>query len=142
MTSPTASMSTERVLADFIGAWEITREVSPAQGPRATFAGQGVWTPFEAGAEYAEIGVLTMSGAAPMTAERRYVWGGDLSVYFDDGRFFHRVPAGGGATTHFCDPDRYDVEYDFADWPVFTVSYAVRGPRKDYVMRSQYRRTG
>ncbi|MEO9685293.1 MAG: DUF6314 family protein [Tateyamaria sp.] len=131
-------MSIERCLADFIGAWDIARKIVPAHGPSAEFAGQGVWTPTATGAEYAETGVLTMPGATPMTAERRYVWGQDLSVYFDDGRFFHRVPACGGTATHFCDPDTYGVEYDFEGWPTFTVSYAVHGPRKDYVMRSTY----
>ena len=131
-------MSTKRSLADFIGAWDITRDIIPANGPRAVFAGQGVWTVSATGADYAETGILTLPDAAPMTAERRYVWGHDLSVYFDDGRFFHRVPAHGGPTTHFCDPDTYDVSYDFAEWPAVAVSYTVYGPRKDYVMHSQY----
>jgi hypothetical protein len=140
-------MATERVLEDFIGVWEITREVIEGTGARARFAGQAVWTATGHGAHYAETGVLRLESAPPMTAERRYVWHPDLSVYFEDGRFFHRVPASGGQATHFCDPDTYDVDYDFSDWdfsdwPQFRLSYVVRGPRKDYTLRSHYRRVG
>lgn len=138
MILPMVFMPTERVLADFIGVWEITREIVPTVGPRGAFTGRGVWSAADTGAHYCETGVLQLQGAAPMTAERRYRWGADLSIYFEDGRFFHRVPKAGGAATHFCDPDTYDVTYDFGAWPTFAVAYAVRGPRKDYVMRSQY----
>ena len=131
-------MPIERVLADFIGVWDIAREVIPAQGPRAQFAGQGTWSVTPNGAEYVERGVLHMPGSPPMTAERRYLWAHDLSVAFEDGRFFHQVPAGGGRASHFCDPDTYEVRYDFAAWPAFTVNYEVSGPRKDYVMVSRY----
>ena len=131
-------MQTERKLADFLGQWQITREVTPAHGPRATFAGQAEWRAATGGAQYSETGVLQMPGAPPMTAERRYVWGDDLAVQFEDGRFFHHVPPRGGQATHFCDPDTYVVDYDFADWPEFSVTYTVTGPRKDYVMHSRY----
>lgn len=138
MTSPTLSMPTERRLADFLGRWVIAREIIPAEGPGASFSGHGEWRPFSGGAEYIETGVLHLQGAAPMTAERRYIWGADLSVRFEDGRPFHDVPPGGGQASHFCDPDTYVVQYDFADWPAFVVRYDVKGPRKDYVMISRY----
>jgi hypothetical protein len=73
-------------------------------------------------------------------AERRYLWSADLSVWFEDGRFFHNVPPHGGPTAHWCDPDQYDGQYDFADWPAFRVTWRVRGPRKDYRMETLYRR--
>lgn len=73
-----------------------------------------------------------------MTASRVYLWKADLSVWFDDGRYFHTVPAQGGATDHWCDPDQYDVRYDFAEWPDFRVTWRVEGPRKSYTMVSDY----
>ena len=133
-------MPTERRLADFLGRWEITRTITPADGPPASFTGHGTWRAEAAGAIYTETGVLQLHGAAPMTAERKYLWDDDLSVRFEDGRPFHTVPADGGQATHFCDPDTYHVTYDFSDWPAFTVRYDVTGPRKDYVMISRYQR--
>jgi len=81
-----------------------------------------------------------MPGQVPMTAVRRYIWQPDLTVWFDDGRFFHQVPGRGGQTQHWCDPDMYKVAYDFTHWPQFQVTWEVSGPRKDYRMVSQYTR--
>jgi hypothetical protein len=75
-----------------------------------------------------------------MLAERRYVWHPDLSVHFDDGRFFHKIPQEGGATDHWCDPDSYEGCYDFSKWPDFGVTWRVTGPRKSYRMHSLYKR--
>ena len=75
-----------------------------------------------------------------MQAERRYLWREDLTVWFEDGRFFHQVPAEGGETGHWCDPDQYDVTYHFNDWPDFQVVWRVKGPAKDYRMVSHYTR--
>ena len=81
---------------------------------------------------------MTLEGHSPMQAERRYFWADDLSVFFEDGRFFHRVPAVGGQTDHWCQPDRYHGTYDFTEWPQFNVKWDVNGPRKDYRSATQY----
>ncbi|SLN36515.1 hypothetical protein PEL8287_01732 [Roseovarius litorisediminis] len=130
----------ERKLADFAGNWRLERKISQADGTRAVFLGQADWQPKDDGLLCVEIGVLTLPGQAQMQAERRYFWSEDLSVYFDDGRFFHKVPALGGETGHWCDPDQYDGCYDFGDWPVFRVTWRVKGPKKDYKMISAYER--
>jgi uncharacterized protein DUF6314 len=136
-------MPIERVLRDFEGSWIIARRIVTQPGDHvALFDGTGIWVPENGGLAYAETGILTMEGAPPMTATRRYRWESDLSVHFDDGRFFHRVPPAGGQTAHFCDPDSYDVVYDFGAWPMFDVTWTVNGPRKSYVMTSHYRRSG
>jgi hypothetical protein len=143
-----------RVLGDFAGTWDILRHIRPSLGATAPtaasaeptrFEGRAVWTPDQGGLAYIERGTLTLPGAAPMTAERRYRWTADLSVYFDDGRFFHSVPAGGGATAHWCDPDSYAGRYDFSAWdagdrPAFEVTWRVQGPRKNYSMHSRFTR--
>jgi hypothetical protein len=95
-------MPSDRSLGDFLGRWDITRKIVPSQGPHADFSGQGVWRAATGGAAYRETGLLNVQGAAPMTAERGYFWGDDLAVLFEDGRFFHQVPPGGGRATHFC----------------------------------------
>ena len=128
-----------RDLADFIGRWVIEREIVHAGAPPAQFVGQAEWTATTGGADYFETGVLKLAGHSDMQAERRYRWDNDLNVYFDDGRFFHQVPALGGGTEHWCDPDDYKVAYDFDHWPQWSARWAVQGPRKNYVMTSRYR---
>ena len=131
---------TERALADFEGRWSLQRHITHDAAAPARFVGQAVWSPHDGGMTYRETGVLTIEGAPPMPSERRYWWAPDLSVYFDDGRFFHRVPALGGDTAHWCDPDQYEVRYTFDLWPEFQVEWQVSGPRKSYRMHSSYSR--
>ena len=89
-----------------------------------------------------EAGVLeTAQGRFEGT--RRYVWSetkGRLDVYFEDMRPFHSVPLRVEApqTTHLCPPDRYEVHYDFANWPEWQSVWYVEGPRKDYVMTNRF----
>ncbi|MCV3271179.1 DUF6314 family protein [Roseobacter sinensis] len=136
----TMAEAQRRRLADFEGAWELTREIRHDAGAQAVFAGEAIWIPDEAGLLYRETGTLTVPGGAPMQAERRYLWRAGLRVYFEDGRFFHQVPATGGTAEHWCDPDAYTVCYDFSDWPAFSTVWRVEGPRKRYEMSSRYRR--
>jgi len=129
-----------RELSDFEGRWRLSRVIRPAQGPEARFEGMAVWRPARGGMAYEERGTLHLEGQREMQAERRYFWDRSLDVYFDDGRFFHRVPASGGTAHHWCDPDQYDVTYDFSGWPAFEAVWCVKGPRKDYEMISRYTR--
>ncbi len=131
---------TPRELSDFEGRWTLTRQVFHANAPDARFEGEAVWTPDAAGLAYEETGRLIVNGHAPMSTSRRYNWRAGLDVYYEDGRFFHSVPPLGGRAQHWCDPDDYVVEYDFADWPQFSADWRVKGPRKDYRMLSRYSR--
>lgn len=133
-------MTTDRVLADFSGTWEIARTITPHSGPVARFEGTACWVPSAQGLDCVETGTLRVEGTRPMQAERRFAWAPDLSVYFDDGRFFHKIPPRGGRTQHFCDPDTYVGTYDFSTWPDFCVTWDVQGPRKDYQMFSVFKR--
>ncbi len=95
------------------------------------------------GLSYFETGKLTLPGHAPFTAERRYRWcevDGLVSVEFEDGRFFHSFDATTPEAQHWCDPDTYQVRYMFDEWPVWTSTWRVSGPRKDYEMVSSYQR--
>lgn len=134
-------MAAERCLADFAGSWALTRRIlSPGQAD-ARFEGTAVWAEAAAGRlAYEETGTLTLAGHPPMHSTRRYVWDAALGVWFDDGRFFHTVPPGGGRATHWCDPDYYVVDYRFDDWPAFEVTWQVTGPRKDYASVTRYTR--
>ena len=124
-------------LAEFIGEWSLEREIVQADGLHGHFSGRAWWHPEGDGALYEERGEMVLP-TGRFAAERRYRWESDLSVWFDDGRFFHQVPEAGGETGHWCDPDQYDVCYDFSRWPLWLVRWQVRGPRKDYVMVSRY----
>ena len=129
-----------RVLSDFLGTWSISRRIVLADMPDAHFNGSAVWTANTEGALYHEVGQLQIAGQATMNSERKYLWTKDLFVYFDDDRFFHTVPSEGGGAEHWCDPDRYMVTYDFAKWPVWRVKWRVIGPKKNYIMTSDYKR--
>ncbi|MDW3225601.1 MAG: DUF6314 family protein [Paracoccaceae bacterium] len=130
-----------RVLADFAGTWQLDRKIAHGDGTQARFQGTALWDGDDRGLDYLETGHLQMGQGPQMQAERRYRWAPDLDVYFDDGRFFHRVPALGGRASHWCDPDTYDVTYDFGAWPCFTAVWQVRGPKKSYKMHSFYERS-
>ncbi len=129
-----------RTLRDFEGIWRLERRIVPVDGPSARFEGTAQWSGSETGLAYREEGQMLLEGHAPLHAERRYNWTQDLSVYFEDGRFFHQVPEEGGEAVHWCDPDRYTLNYAFQDWPDFSVFWHVQGPRKDYHAHSRYTR--
>ncbi|MGH1413029.1 MAG: DUF6314 family protein [Pelagimonas sp.] len=125
-------------LSDFLGSWSLERDIQHADGNQAQFHGQATWTADRDGANYLETGELVMPGQGVFRSERRYRWDRDLRVFFDDGRYFHTVPALGGETAHWCDPDQYDASYNFENWPHWSCQWRVRGPRKDYEMTSRY----
>ncbi len=130
-----------RTLNDFEGAWTLRRFITHASGAEAEFRGTATWTPDDQGRlRCSEDGLLKVGQGAPVTARQTYLWEDGLRVHFSDGRFFHTVPASGGDASHWCDPDQYDGAYDFSDWPKWTVTWRVLGPRKDYTMRSAYSR--
>jgi hypothetical protein len=139
-----------RSLSNFIGTWTISREIDDLRAKsQAQLHGTCV---FERSANgdviQFEQGQIIMPGMAhPIAAERRYIWRAHethIGVYFADGRFFHSIdpsidhPEAG----HDCDPDRYDVRYDFSACSgatsSFTSRWQVSGPRKDYVSVTKF----
>ena len=130
----------QRVLNDFAGRWTVDREIIPLRGAPGRFSGRAIWHPDGDGLLYEEQGTLVLDGQPPMAAHRRYHWHPDLWITFEDGRRFHQVPACGGTSTHWCDPDSYEACYDFTGWPGFRVTWQVSGSRKDYRMISRYLR--
>lgn len=132
--------------AAFAGRWTIARIFEVRRGgPDGRFDGTATFAPLGSDSlRYDEIGVLRLTGATPMRAERAYVWrfaGEGVAVTFADGRPFHRfVPAAVAlGTDHACGDDLYRVTYGFADWPGWSSCWTVTGPRKDYTMTTRYR---
>lgn len=131
-------------LGDFEGVWQLSRRIEQQNAPHAELHGSAVLRPDAHGLCYDETGLLRVGDQPPVTAERRYLWrsgpGAEIEVLFADGRAFHRIDPADPQDSHWCDPDRYEVQYDFSRWPRWTSIWHVRGPRKDYVMTSEYRR--
>ena len=137
---------TQRVpqqLSDFAGTWALQRRIEDRkQGQVLLGQGQAVLQWQGAQLIYDEELVLELPGG-PISGTRRYLWqarGRGIDVLFADGRFFHHITLGAGASadTHHCDPDLYRGSYGFSDWPVWTACWQVSGPRKDYVMQSTF----
>lgn len=130
--------ATERVLSDFEGRWTFERVVEHAGGDRAKVTGTATFTRVGTVLVQDEVGQMSINGARPFSATRRYLWREGLEMRFEDGRFFHIVPASGGTAEHWCDPDHYAVRYDFSLWPNWTAVWTVRGPHKNYRMVTRY----
>lgn len=131
----------------FLGCWELTRQIEDAKAKStARFEGRASVRARDSGWLYHEEGKLHLAHGAPLHAERRYLWlpvGQGIDISFEDGRFFHRMELSSAQESseaaHWCDPDQYDVRYDFSGWPVWQSTWKVTGPRKNYVMQSRYR---
>lgn len=133
-------------LADFLGEWRINREIVEKDGAVHRLSGSAQFSPEPDGMLYQEDGVLLTDTGAKLTASRVYHWregaGGRIQVVFEDGRDFHIFDPDDTtpAADHWCDPDTYHVSYNFAAWPQWSSMWSVSGPRKDYRMKTQYRR--
>jgi hypothetical protein len=130
--------------AAFEGEWKITRVIHDRTGgPEGRFAGVGRFTRAPWGLRYAEEGELLLGEAPAMRATREYRWvfgEAGVEVFFADGRFFHAFGLDSAEAEHLCGEDLYRVTYDFWRWPHWEAVWDVRGPRKDYAMRSVYAR--
>ncbi|MDV7143922.1 DUF6314 family protein [Tropicimonas sp. TH_r6] len=133
-------------LTDFEGSWQMEREIDDRRaGETLRLTGRAVLVRARGGLDYTEHGRLTLGDGQVVEAERRYHWraeDGGVAVDFPDGRFFHAFALAGAPPLahHFCDPDSYDVRYNFVDWPLWRARWRVTGPRKDYLMETRYRR--
>jgi len=132
-----------RQLSEFEGVWQLSRQIEDARaGLSGHLQGEVRFEQGQGGLIVTERGQLTYGLGAPLQAERRYVWrseAGGIAVFFNDERPFHWFSAEETNARHDCPPDLYHVQYDFSAWPVWTASWQVTGPRKDYVMTSRYR---
>lgn len=131
-------------LADFEGAWVLERRIVHEDALDAQFRGSARFRPEGGGLLYEEKGILKVAGQRPVSAQQRYFWregqGGVIEVLFDDGHAFHMIDPARPQDTHWCDPDSYEVSYEFGHWPDWIAVWNVRGPRKAYRMVSTYRR--
>ncbi|SNR27173.1 DUF6314 family protein [Puniceibacterium sediminis] len=131
-------------LHDFVGHWSLRRDIDDRRAGQAAIAtGQAVLSPGPQGLVYDEEIILQLPGQKPLEGRRRYLWRAvtdGIAVCFDDGRSFHTIALGTAAPddAHWCDPDHYEVTYDFAGWPCWRSVWTVSGPRKSYRMETAY----
>ena len=137
-------MWTSPGLADFVGAWRLSRWIDDRKvGATGRLTGQAVFRWAGEGLVYEETGALSYGGAAPVTTRQSHLWegaAGRIVIRFEDGRPFHEFPLGEAApeADHHCTPDLYRVRYGFGDWPCWSARWEVIGPRKDYTLMSRY----
>lgn len=133
-------------LAALEGRWSMARVIDHEDGRRDHFEGVCVFHRSGQRLIQDEDGVLVPGGGGTsLKATRRYIWsaGGDrIDVAFGDMRPFHSVPFGveSHETTYLCPPDRYQVSYDFNDFPNWVTVWSVEGPRKAYRMETRFSR--
>lgn len=134
-----------RSAADFEGEWRVARDIEDRLGGvPGRFEGIARFMAEPWGLAYAEEGELRLGGGASLRATRAYRWilgAQGVEVFFSDGRYFHGFRWDSAGAEHLCGDDLYRVQYGFQRWPDWTADWDVRGPRKDYRMRSTYRRT-
>ena len=133
-------------LADFSGHWRLSRRIEAGSASTATLDGTAKFAGSARGLEYLEAGMLRIAGQNPVAAERRAIWvlaGSAISVLFADGRAFHRFDGADPepVVRHDCAPDLYLGQYDFRDWPDWSLTWQVSGPHKAYRTVSTFRRT-
>lgn len=133
---------------DFEGRWLLDRRIEDAKAGQVLLA-SGTALLHGGGQDwiYNEELQLSVPGQPAMTATRRYLWqavAGAVVIRFEDGKHFHRLGLGQETASdhHDCPPDSYDAEYDFSEWPCWSVTWRVSGPRKSYVMRTRLSRAG
>lgn len=96
---------------------------------------------------YREEGVLTALSGQVSSVYRNYIYryeNGQISVYFEDNRPFHTLhfsqnhyPASASGR-HHCGCDVYDAVYTFFSEGNFKLFYAVKGPKKDYTITTDF----
>ena len=133
-------------LADFWGRWTISRRIEDRHARQiGHLSGTVLFAWNSSVLIYTEAGELRLPDQPGLATQREYLWqaeGSSVNVSFPDGTPFHRfrLSCSEARASHWCDPDRYDVWYDFSNWPDWTAIWTVRGPKKDYVSVTHFQR--
>jgi hypothetical protein len=109
--------------------------------------GDADFVPDRGGLRFTERGVLVLATTRnEARREYRFVIENDyrFSVFFADGRFFHRadIASGVALVAHDCAPDLYRGRYRFPHPDRWCLSWRITGPRKDLVISTVFLRTG
>ena len=131
-----------------MGDWQFEREITG----NGAMVGVASFTLLAADrAAYRETGTLTLIDGKILKAERRYLYErakGGFAIYFaDTEEIFQHVEllagvegAWRGVAHHPCKDDLYESEYWFHRDGTFEIRHEVRGPKKNYRIRTMYQR--
>jgi hypothetical protein len=131
----------------FSGSWSGVRRTRDRKtGELGRMLGTADFMPDDNGLHFAERGTLVLPGArAEARRSYRFVFESDhsFSVFFADGRFFHRaeIALGTASVGHDCAPDSYRGRYRFAGPDRWSLGWRITGPRKDLVIATVFSRT-
>ncbi|MFZ3556247.1 DUF6314 family protein [Streptomyces sp. BH055] len=135
------------VLAFLAGHWRVERTVRDlAADATGTFTGTTGFTAEGDGLLHFESGTFEWHGVArPAERTLRYLPGedpGTAVVRFSDGRFFHDLDlrAGHHVADHPCSADLYRGEFTVYDADRWRTVWRVKGPAKDLLLTTDYRR--
>jgi hypothetical protein len=130
------------------GAWDLDRTIEG----KATMVGVAGFTRMETGQlKYREDGRIQLPDGQAFDGHREYVYERSpdgFSVFFAENplRRFHDIAivregdALVGAAGHLCAADQYDSVYRFVADGSFVIEHLVKGPRKDYLSRTVFKR--
>ena len=131
-------------LGYFRGEWSFKRTVS-GQGK---IEGTAHFLPLTHTAlQYREKGILLHTSGQQFDTFRDYIYRfdeGQIAVYFSEKpeRLLHKLLIKGNQAkgTHQCDQDSYEALYTFTSPQQFSLTYWVKGPRKDHVIHTLFNR--
>jgi hypothetical protein len=141
---------TEDPLAALAGEWEFRRTVlDRLTGSTGEASGTARFEPSESGLDWLETGSFRLDGHS-FDARRHLAIRpeeGGWVVRFGDGRLFHPLELGEGRCRvgHPCREDFYDGVIEMVDdgeGPELRTEWQVRGPAKDQLITTRYRRSG
>jgi hypothetical protein len=137
--------SAREIFKSLIGTWEISREgskIKTAEG-KATFIKVE-----ERCIKYREELKVKLIGSDTVHHTHReyfYIYEEDtdqIRVAFDSMELFYTMKVAGESVTscdeHLCINDTYKATYKFLSDTHFSVSYEVKGPKKDYVLKTKF----
>lgn len=124
---------------DFVRCdWHVQKRIVEV-GATHHFDGQLNFVPRGNGYMACETGQIRLATGAILQSQQTYLWNrheNGVAIKFSDGRAFHimdlreTIPQ----ADHWCEPDMYQVRYDFTNWPNWQCHWHVKGPRKAYEM--------
>jgi hypothetical protein len=148
MTDPVAQGDRSAIAhpADFLtGDWIMTRRIRFRRtAARGFLQGHACVSGDGHRASLNEQGLLRLDGREAMASQRYALTfrGVMVQVHFRSGSFFHEFElcTSGYTAIYHCGEDQYVGRYRVLDPDVWSLTWCVRGPRKEYDMRTLYRR--
>lgn len=131
----------ERIFHTLQGVWSLSRTVHGhgKMHGTATFIKKSPCTLF-----YTETGLLKLHDGPAFESYRNYIYelkNEKITAFFEDGRFFHELEFDTGVDArghHECGLDLYRASYRFNGPRSFELQWAVTGPKKDYIIQTNF----